>query len=235
MMKKITISLLTLALLALTASAARPQRYELDVNQFDVLKVVEGINVDYRCKPDSAGRAVFYARPGQASVLMFTNNNGKLSIQLDRENPNQTDLPTVTVYSSSLSKVENSGDSTVRVLSLAPGVKFEGTVIGNGRLSIRGINASDVKLSLKTGCGVLVADGKAEKLKITFSGTGTIQADEVKAPEVNIRATGTGAIGCYPTEKLSIFGAGSTKIYYKGEPVISNRSIGIKAVSLDRE
>lgn len=235
MMKRYAILLTSILTLASSAIAALPQRYELDVKEFNVLKVIEGINVDYRCNPDSAGKAVFTATADMASVLMFTNDKGKLSIQLAREDCSRTGLPSVTVYSSFLSKVENSGDSTVRVLSIAPAVKFEGSLIGNGRLSVRGVNATEAKLALKTGNGVIVAGGQADKLKISFSGTGTIQADDFKALEINIKATGTGAIGCNATDKLSVFGAGSTKVYYKGDPQISNKSLGIKVLPLDGE
>lgn len=217
-----------LAVTTLTVVAAEQKRYELDVKDFNSLKVVHSINVDYICNPDSAGMAVFTASSDRASTLMFSNNSGSLSIQLAVEDRQLSEIPSVTVYSSTLEKIENDGDSTVRVLSVAPNVKFQGKVIGNGRLSIRDIRSSEVKLTLATGNGVIVANGTVSNLKINFSGTGTIQADSLQSEEVNIRAGGTGAIGCYATSKLNVYGAGSTKIYYKGSPEIKNRSIGIK-------
>lgn len=226
-MKKLIIILATIFAVSV-ATAGETKRYELDVKDFNSLKVVQGVNVDYICNPDSAGIAVFTAEARRASTLMFSNNSGVLSIQIDVADRQLTDIPTVTVYSSSLEKIENSGDSTVRILRLVPGVRFMGKVIGNGRLSIRGIKASDVKLTLATGNGTIVADGTTTNLKINFSGTGTIQADMLKASDVTVRAGGTGAIGCSAASKLNIYGVGSTKIYYRGNPEIKNRSVGIK-------
>lgn len=31
---------------------------------------------------------------------------------------------------------------------------------------------------------------------------------------------GSGAIGCWPTESISVKGLGSTKVYYRGDPVV---------------
>lgn len=232
-MRRISALLTLLIALTMAVQAATPQRYELDIKEFDVLKVIDGVNVDYRCNPDSAGRAVFTTTPGLASVLMFSNDNGKLSIQMASEDRNRRDIPLVTVYSTFLNKVENAGDSTVRVVNVAPCAKFQAILIGNGRLAVHGVKSTEANLSLRTGNGVLAADGTADELKISFSGTGTIQADEFPATKVSVRATGTGAIGCAPDKELSIVGAGSTKIYHKGTPTIKNRSIGIKTFRLD--
>ena len=51
-------------------------------------------------------------------------------------------------------------------------------------------------------------------------GTGTIQADELKADRVNCKIMGGGNIGCWATESLDVRGIGSTRIYYKGKPKI---------------
>ncbi len=74
-MKWITITLSLLAALTATQGAAQaPTRYELDVKDFSELKVTDGINVDYVCNPDSAGKAVFFATPDIASQILFVPN-----------------------------------------------------------------------------------------------------------------------------------------------------------------
>lgn len=207
-------------------------KYELKVGEFNELKVVDGINVDYKCNNDSAGLAVFTSVPEKASAFIFNNKKGKLAMQISTESVGMKDMPTVTVYSKYLTKVENSGDSTVRVLSVAKGPKFAATLMGNGRLSVRNIEIVEVNGKIATGNGTLVLDGKCDKANYSFMGTGVIQADGMEAEEVSVKASGTGSIGVWAVKKLSIMGAGSTKVYYKGTPEIKNRSVGIKATQM---
>lgn len=233
MKNKIILLLIALLLSATVIHAAKPTRYELNVKDFAELSVIEGINVDYRCNPDSAGKAVFTTTPDLASVLMFSNEKGKLELQIATEGIVHEGLPLVTVYSSTLSKVVNSGDSTVRVINMAPYPKFQAQLMGNGRLVVHNIDSPSTTLLLTTGRGTIVADGKTDNLSIRFSGTGTIEADKLRAECVKIKAGGTGAIGCCPLKMLDIFGIGSTSIYYKGTPSIKNRSVGLKLLPLE--
>lgn len=207
-------------------------KYELKVGEFNELKVVDGINVDYRCSTDSAGLAVFTSASDKASAFIFNNKKGKLSMQISTESVGLKDMPTVTVYSKYLTKIENSGDSTVRVVSISKGPKFAAVLIGNGRLSVRNVEMVEVNGKIATGNGTLVIDGSCDKANYSFMGTGVIQADGMKAEEVSVKASGTGSIGVWAEKKLTIMGAGSTKVYYKGNPEIKNRSVGIKATQL---
>lgn len=223
------------AAMALTTFAADNNRFELDVKDFSELKVTDGINVDYRCNPDSAGKAVFYAAPEVASQILFVPGTNKLEIQLaPDETGMRRSLPVVTVYSSYLTFAENSGDSTVRVLSVAPGPKFRARVIGNGRVVVRNVKATQVDASIDTGKGSVVVYGEATSAKFTCTGTGSIQADELKASTVKCSVWGTGSIGCWAEETLSVMGAGSGTVYYRGKPSIKNRSLGVKLSMLDQ-
>ncbi len=230
---KFYIPVLMAALACMSASAADPTRYELDVKDFTELKVTDGINVDYRCVPDSAGKAVFVATPDMASALIFTPGNGKLSVQLASKEIDRSKLPHITVYSNFLTRVENDGDSTVRIISLVPGPKFKARLVGNGRLVVRDVKMSNVDVSIDTGNGSIVIYGEADNAKFTCTGSGHIQADDLKAENVKCNMWGTGSIGCAPVKTLNILGAGSGKVYYKGNPEIKNRSVGVKAFTLE--
>lgn len=232
-MNKPLMSIAFAFLAAFSAVAAGPTRYELDVKDFSELKVTDGINVDYICNPDSAGKAVFIATADQASQILFVPNKQKLEIQLATdESGTRREIPRVTVYSNILSYVENSGDSLVRVLSVNPGPRFRARVIGNGRIVVRNVKSTQVDVSLDTGKGSLVVSGSAEVANLSCTGTGSITADELIAETVKCKSLGTGTIGCAPTKNLSIMGLSGT-IYYRGTPKIKNRSIGVKIESLD--
>lgn len=223
-----------LSLCFMGASATGLVKYELKVNEFHELKVVDAIRVIYSSKPDSAGMAVFTCLPAQASAMIFNNKNGKLSMQISTESVGSKNLPVVYVYSSYLNKIENSGDSLVKAVSVADCPKFSATLIGNGRLAVPKVNATEVNASIVTGNGTLVVGGKCQRANIKFMGTGVIQADELEAVDVSIKSGGTGSIGVWAQKNLSVgLGAGSTKIYYKGNPEIKNRSIGVKVLPLE--
>ncbi|MDE5839005.1 MAG: DUF2807 domain-containing protein [Paramuribaculum sp.] len=228
-MKKLFI---TLTLTALGYSLSYSQeitRYELDVKDFVELKVTDGINVDYVCNPDSAGKAVFYSSSEMASQIMFKPGPTKLEILLaPKEERINRELPTVTVYSKYLSFVENSGDSLVRILSVAPGPKFKARVIGNGRISVRNVDANTVEGALDTGKGYITIFGTCTEAKLNCTGTGHIQADGLVAQNVNCRLAGTGTIGCNAVKTLNIMGIGSGTVFYKGDPQIKKRAMGVK-------
>lgn len=234
------IAIATLLPLSLKADGAgsHVQRYELKVNDFEELNVVDGLNVEYRCSSDSAGLVTFVSTSDMASMLMFTPKKNKLKIQINTPASDEPiiGLPTVVVYSSLLKKVENSGDSLVRVISPFAPDKFKAKVIGNGLISVHGITSPDVSLSVITGKGQIVASGKCDLLSCSLTGTGTIQADRLEAVEASCKIVGTGTIGCYATGRVAIFGMGTGKVYYTGNPAkLDCKSLGIKAINLDEQ
>ncbi len=220
--------LLFLSLSLFAAGAQELANYSLKIGDFTELKLLDGVNVNYSSSADSAGYAVFTCPPSMASYFIFDRKNNKLTVRLSSENPIQGSLPTVTLHSKYLIKAENNSDSTLRILSVANGPKFEGVVEGNGTLVARNIVANEIKLSLRLGHGMIVASGSCDKLGVKFVGTGVIQADDLKAQSVSINCSGTGSVGVWGVDKLSVFGMGSTSIYYKGHPEIKNRSVGPK-------
>ncbi len=234
---KIAFLMTLMALTAMGLQAAEPQTYELKLNcDFTELKVVDGLNVEYRCNPDSAGYAVFTTTADKASLLLFSPKKNKLKIELaDLENM-PADLPVITVYSSSLEKVENCADSLVRVIAPAEVAKFQAKVVGNGRISVHSISATtEVKASIVTGRGQIVISGNTPKAGLSITGgAGVIQADGLIANEVSARIVGTGTIGCYCSGRLGVYGAGTGKVYYTGEPTeIAGHGVGINACRME--
>lgn len=232
-MKSIILASVLAAASALAAYAAEPAEYRLEVQDFSELKVTDGINVDYCCSADSAGWVYFTTSPEIAQNLLFSNNKACLTIQLAEIPDTTTQLPVIKVYSSTLGKVENSGDSTLRVVSAMPVPSFKARLVGNGTLIVRQIRATSVDAGITTGCGHLVISGTAARTKLTNVGTGPLEAGALKSQRVKVMAFGTGAIDCCATESLSVYGAGSCTVHYDGNPEkITNRSIGVKLVEI---
>ncbi|MDE6684863.1 MAG: DUF2807 domain-containing protein [Duncaniella sp.] len=218
----------------LVASAQSPTTYNLNVGEFSELSVRDGINVDYTSDNEMSGTASFACQPSLASAIIFNNKGGKLVIQLSPENEGAKGLPTITVHSRFLTKIENTADSTVRAVSLAGSPKFEAKLEGNGHLIVRGLDANEVKGTMRLGHGTLILTGRCNDAKLKLTGTGVIQADELTATEATVNASGTGSVGVNATSTLNVYGMGSTAIYYIGDPVIKNRSVGLKLNKLTK-
>lgn len=234
--KHIFAALLVGSTATISATAETTQRYELKVNDFKELRVDNHIPVDYYCNPDSAGYAVFTATDAQAGWILFDNNGrGKLSVQTDTDYPTGGKIPHIKVYSSSLEKVVNSGDSLVRVYNLPTADQFKAILIGNGRLSVPAVEASKVEASIHSGNGQLTIEGRCTEAKLHLVGTGTILADRLSAVKVKATVVGTGQIGCDPTEALTVMGAGSGSVMYRTTPpTLKSRGVGIKHSAMDK-
>ena len=225
-----------IASFAINAQEENLKRYELDVSDFNELKIVHSINVKYVYNPDSAGRAIYIAPDKHVSMFMFNNTNNRLEIQLSSANLNLSKIPTITVFSNSLSKVENSGDSTVTITSIAPCAKFNTRLIGNGRIIIYDLDVTDLNASIATGNGQLFLFGRCEKASLKCTGTGSIFADNLISNDTKCAMLGTGQIHCHAIDRLNITGISSGKVLYKGNPKdIKRRSVGVKIIPLDNE
>ncbi|MCM1503757.1 MAG: DUF2807 domain-containing protein [Muribaculum sp.] len=212
------------------------KRYEVNVGDFSELKVLEGLNVDYKCSEDSNGYVVFNAAPDIASVIMLNNNKSCLELQISTDGIDYQGLPRITVYSRFLNKVENDGDSLVRVMSVAPAASFRATLIGNGGLALHGVNTNNFVGAIKTGNGVIAVDGRTSKAHLSVIGTGSIQADALKATDIKCSLSGTGVIECSPESKLTVvatLGVSSGKVYYSGKPEIKDRAPGVKILPIE--
>ena len=235
-MRKLFASIIISLTIGITTYAQGLSRYELDVKDFSELKVVEGVNVTYICNTDSAGRAVFVASDDVASALIFNNTNNRLDIRIATNYITAKNLPSVTVYSKSLSKVENSGDSTVRVNKLAPCTQFKARLIGNGQLIVKDIDVTHLDGSIDTGRGQLEISGKVTSSRLSNTGVGTIIAKELSSEETKCVMLGSGTINCQAQKKLNIVGLSSGKVYYKGNPEeIKKHSVGVKVIPIEEE
>lgn len=220
-----------------SAASGGVSKYELNVKDFSQLIVDDGFNVEYRSSDELAGMAVFETTKKIADKIIFENNNkGKLVIQkaFHEEGEMVSELPTITVYSRFLKEVKNNGDSTLRVLSVRPTMDFKATVIGNGRMVVRGIDCSKFEGAIKTGNGSMVVTGKCESAVLSNTGTGAIQADDLEAVNVSCRFFGTGTTGCWASGVLTVKGVMAGKLYYRDTPQrIRNYSVGVKIYSLE--
>lgn len=218
--------------MALTMQA-QMKDYALKIGDFKELTVAHNVNVKYVQNADSAGYAVYTCNRKYASALTFTNSNGKMKIEIISDDPVEQYMPTVTVYSTSLQKATNLGDSTLCVLTTSPTSSLSLKVIGNGSIQAPDIHAAKLAAAVEAGSGHIFANGKAGEAKYTLASTGSIEAGQVAADQVKCWTFGTGSIDCHAKESLTVYGATSGTIYYVGNPKIKKRCVGAKLVKVD--
>lgn len=222
-------SLIFLLFYAFVALAG-PQ--ELKTIDFTELKVSGPLNVDYKQSADSAGFILVDGPTAEQLSWVEASSKGKtLSLKLhipDEVVNTPRELPAVTVYSSYLTKVENEGDSTVRVLSAASVAEFSAFLLGNGRLSVRNIVAGSVSASQMAGYGIIALGGECNKAALKVTGSGVIQADGLRALDATVWCAGTGNVGVWAVKTLSVKGAGSGTVFLLGTPEVKKHTLGIK-------
>ncbi len=235
-MRRGLISIVCVFILAFVASA-QVSRHQVKVGNFTRLALLDDINVDYRCNADSAGLAVFHGSNEIADhLIMNVSDKGQLTIQVDDIFEREGNLPSITIYSSTLDEAENSGDSTMRISGLPPLKAFKVRLTDNGKVIVRDVRASKLELQILSGKGKIIASGSCDDLEIRLIGTGEIQADKVDATNVSCRIMGTGSIGCNVLGgPLKVSGSGTGKVYYKGNPSkVTVRKLGtIKAIPME--
>lgn len=231
---KITLRILTILMLAApamsfsqgTSDTKTVNKYVKEIGQFDRLKVLDDVNVVYRCNPDSTGLAVFEGEPQFENAFILTLNKNTLKVQVNTEDLGQPGLPTLYLYSDFLTLVENSATFTTRVETLAPCAEFKAIETGNGTVTVDNLSANKVIAVLNTGNGTVNVSGTCVEAVLKMIGTGLIQADRLKADNVKCSILGSGTIGCWPLSSLHVRGIGSTKIYYKGDPKVKKTGGG---------
>ena len=224
MKKYIYLLLFTLMSLGVDAEV---QNYKVEVGQFDKLKILDNVNVVYRCNPDSTGFVQYSGEKEFADAFIITpKSDGTLRIQVSTEDVGNPNLPTLYVYSDFLTSVENSSSFSVLVDNPNPCAEFKAVQIGNGSVSVENVKTNKLIATLNTGNGTVNVSGSTLTAVLKMVGTGIISADRLKADDVQCKILGSGSIGCSPQVSLSVKGIGATKIYYNGNPKIKKSGGG---------
>ena len=226
---------IALFLISSIVNSYAQQTTTMEVGQFEKLKIDSNINVIYSNNPDSTGLARFTGIEDISEVFFFTNKGkGTLRIQVAETQWHHNDYPLLFVYSGSLTDVNSSSEGTVWIEKMTPCVSFSLKQIGNGEIIADNVACNNLSASITTGNGTINVSGKCEKASFQMIGAGQIMADRLSAEDVKCTILGTGSIGCWAIDNLSVKGLGTTKIYYKGHPNIK-KSGGGKLFELPEE
>lgn len=229
-------SLIALTVLLSTVfnlSAESLKEYSFNVGDFKVLKIQDNVNVVYHCSDNGTSMVKYKSTPEFDDAFILTNTGRTLKIQVNTEDVDKPGLPTLHIYSGRLSKVENYSDFNLSISDPCDSDQFTASLIGNGTITITGLNVQTLTASITAGNGTINITGSAEKATFRMTGTGRIDAEKLKASDVSCKIFGGGTIICGPERSLKSIGIGSTKIHYHGSPKISH-SGGGKLIPLDK-
>ena len=231
-MKKLLFAIM--AIFAAVVATAQTQNYVIDVKDFNELKVTDGVNVIWKCDADSAGLVSFTTTPEMVPLILLENKKNQLKIELQDVEHILKHIPTLTVYSNFVKSMSNNADSTVYLVDPEPTAEINLRVVGNGRIVANSLKATTVDAKVDTGSGRIVLGGITQLLKLRNAGAGTIEAANLQADEGAFTVLGTGSIDCWVTDKLSVKGLGSGKVYLKGDAEVKNRTLGtVKVVNVE--
>lgn len=221
-MKAVNTIIFTLVLVLLPVVAcAQTTQFVIDVGDFSSLVVQDIIDVVVVQDEAQAGQATFTTTKPVADCLIFTNNGrGRLKIEVIEDLLGSEAPPVVTVYSSSIRRVENDNVGLLSVKGLTPCKKFVAVSTGNGTINIDNVDADRLELKSITGKGTITVEaGTCNLLQVRVLGAATINAQAVRATAAKCHITGVGAARCWVEGgELNVKGNSSSTLYYKGNP-----------------
>ena len=228
-MKKIL--LLMIGTLALTACTVRmfngggkiieasdnivTTEYELDAFEEVDMHVVGNVVL---IQSDSINGMVELTAPDNyIELYKFDSKNGKLGIGFTKDNINiHTKDVKITVYTTKLNTVHNSGTASMSMDSLNTD-RLEVKNSGVGSFMLNKVVANDVTVRC-SGVGDVAISGQCDNADLSCSGTGHIRAKDLKSQNTKARVSGVGSISCHATEYLDGKVTGVGLLEYAGNP-----------------
>lgn len=207
-------------------SAQNTHKYSLTFDQFTELKVQDNVNVVYRQSSDEKAHISYTSDPDFADAFIFTLSGESMKIQVTTDDVGKPGMPTLYVSSKNLAKVENYSDFEVKVEKPAQVYDFFVSLIGNGKITISGLDATKVTAKVTAGNGTVEIAGKCAGANYRLVGAGNILCRNLLADHVTARILGGGRIELNAAHFLRVKGLGSTKIYYTGSPRIKHSGGG---------
>src|SRR5216684_1549417 len=102
-------------------------------------------------------------------------------------------------------------------------------VSGSGKAEARGVNADGIRIHI-SGSGNISAQGTADDLDLSISGSGGYRGEELKTKRATVGISGSGRAVIAVNETLNANVSGSGSIEYSGDPQISQHISGSGSV-----
>jgi hypothetical protein len=150
-------------------------------------------------------------------LFRFNVEGGELKVDFSQRNINiDAKNVDITIYGSTLQKLENSGVASVEVDRLTAD-ELEVDNSGVGKIYLSGLKVRKLDADC-SGVGGMELSGTADEARYECSGVGGIEAQNLKAKKVEAEVSGVGGITCHASEEIEgeVSGVGSLK--FAGHP-----------------
>ena len=165
--------------------------HEIDLNIVATVEFVQG----------NESKVVLTAPDNYIELFKFENKDGELDVAFARRNINiEGKNVHMTIYSPTLSSLNNSGVSNVSIKKLtAESLELDNSGVGSINIKDLQVKTVDVDCS---GVGNVTLAGSAASADLDCSGVGSIHAADLEAQTVEADVSGVGGIQCWATESI---------------------------------
>jgi hypothetical protein len=159
------------------------------------------------------------------SSIRTTVSDGELVVDTKRDRCVQSDDNIlINIHMPSIDRVEQNGSGYIDV-SAFDCLNLDVRNTGSGDIDLGFISSNNVDIDL-TGSGSVNISGTANTGEYTLTGSGKINADNLRVNECNAKISGSGNVYCYAIDLLDITITGSGNVYYLGSPALSQHIAG---------
>src|SRR5436190_2650339 len=170
------------------------------VAAFQRIELGGSIDLDVEIGGDAAAapELVVRADDNLIGMLETVSNGGTLTVrwQKNDQRPDPRVPPRVHVRTSSLERLSSAGSGSANVHGLTGGT-FSAQLAGSGDLSLK---------------------GRVERLNVTLSGSGDVDAFGLETVEARVTCSGSGDVRVQASERVDVASSGSGDVIYRGNP-----------------
>ncbi len=191
---------------------------------------LEGSYKVYLIQDKTCGLTVKSTDEDAFDDLIIRKDDDELKIKLDRE-WYKWDRINLYITFNDLTKLKIEGGANVKTRGYLDLNDLFVHVEGGAKVELD-LKANDVRIVGEG--GVLVElDGVTENLEVSISGAGHVDADDLKAKNVEFKIEGFGTGSVYATKSLKANIQGVGKVSYKGDPKVTQYIDGLGSVKRD--
>ena len=231
-MKRSTIIFTALILVFVASACAQTNDWDskkYDTGEFTKIYLEGGFKV-YLVQGKECGINVKTTNDGVFDDLIVRNENGKLHIKMDREffHFNRIELY---ITFDQLEQLDIEGGANLKTNGYIDLRDFSMSVEGGAKIEMN-VKADNMEITGEGGF-LFELEGVANNLGVKISGAGHVDANELKAQNVDFRIEGFGTGSVHAVKELNARIEGVGKIRYKGDPKVTQYIDGLGSVKRD--
>ncbi len=162
--------------------------------------------------------------------LIVRNENGRLHVKMERD---FFHFERVTLYFTfkELEQIQIEGGANLKTRGYIDLEDFSMSVSGGAKIEMD-IKARNLEI-VGEGGFLFELNGVAENFKVKISGAGNVDADDLKAQNVDFKVEGFGTGSVYAVSKLNARIEGVGKVRYRGNPKVTQYIDGLGSIKKD--